>query len=47
LLELAQTLHLLQYVLQQLLAAHNIEVTLDLGVFFGEAINLFSAKATA
>jgi hypothetical protein len=47
LLELAQTLHLLQDVLQQLLAAHDVEVSLDLGVFFGEAINFFAAEASA
>jgi hypothetical protein len=47
LLELAQTLHLLKHVLQKLLAAHNIEVALDLGVFLGKAVNLFLCKAAA
>jgi hypothetical protein len=47
LLELAQTLHLLQYVLQKLLAAHNVEMALDLGVFFGETIDFFAAEASA
>jgi hypothetical protein len=27
--------------LQQLLAAHNIEMTFDFGVFFGESVDFF------
>jgi hypothetical protein len=34
-------------VLQQFLAAHDVEMALDLGVFLGEAVDFFLGQAAA
>ena len=47
LLELAQTLHLLEYVFEEVLATHDVEVAFDLGVFFGETVDFFLGEAAA
>jgi len=47
LLELAQTLHLLEYVFEKILATHDIEVAFDLGVFLGEAVDFFLGETAA
>jgi hypothetical protein len=41
LFELAQTFHLLENMFEKILATHDVEMAFDLGIFLGEAINLF------
>jgi|TARA_R110002003_G_scaffold137_5_gene12628 hypothetical protein len=47
LLELTQAFHLLQHVLQQLLAPHNIKVALDLRILLGKSINFLLRETAA
>ena len=47
LFQLAQTLHLLQHMLEKILAAHDIEMALNLGVFLCEAVDFFLRKTAA
>jgi hypothetical protein len=47
LLELAQTFHLLEHVLEKILATYYIEMAFDLGIFLGEAVDFFLGEATA
>ena len=41
LLQLAQALHLLEHVLEQVLAAYDIEVTLNFWILLGKALDFF------
>ena len=45
-LKLAKTFHLLEDMLQQLLAAHDVEMAFDLGVFLGKTVDFFLREAT-
>lgn len=46
-LELTEGLHLLQHRLEEIFAAHNVQVAPNLGVFAGEAVDLCLGESAA